>query len=78
VTCTSLTVWQCGVMITLDEKIARTQKMIRRLEEDQPYMRVRLSMLGEESRQSATAFAERVLTEAEAELQRLMAERRAS
>jgi hypothetical protein len=65
-------------MITLDEKIARTQRMIRRLEEDQPYMRARLSMLGEEYRQSANAFAERVLSEAEAELRRLIAEREIS
>ena len=65
-------------MITLDEKIAKTQRMIRRLEEDEPYMRARLSMLGEEHRQSANAFAERVLSEAEAELRRLIVEREMS
>ncbi|MBZ5550245.1 MAG: hypothetical protein LAO22_20190 [Acidobacteriia bacterium] len=61
-------------MITLDEKIARTQRLLRRLEEDQPYLRARLSALGAEHRQSASAFADRVRMEAEAELARLMAE----
>jgi len=36
---------------------------------------VRLSALGAEHRQSAHAFAERMRAEAEAELQRLLAER---
>jgi len=61
-------------MITLDEKIARTQRLLRRLEEDQPYLRARLSALGAEHRQSANAFADRVRIEAEAELARLFAE----
>ena len=62
-------------MITLEEKIARTQRLLRRLEEDQPYLHVRLSALGDEHRQSANDFAERVRVGAEAELQRLLAER---
>jgi len=62
-------------MITLEERIARTQRLLRRLEEDQPYLRVRLSALGAEHRQSANAFVDRVRTEAEAELRRLLAER---
>ena len=62
-------------MITLEEKIARTERLLRRLEEDRPYLRVRLSPLGAEHRQSAHAFADRVRAEAEAELQRLLAER---
>jgi hypothetical protein len=61
--------------ITLEEKIAKTQRLLRRLEEDQPYLRMRLSPLGDEHRQSSNAFADRVRAEAEAELQRLMAER---
>ena len=61
-------------MITLAEKIARTQRLLRRLEEDQPYLRARLSALGAEHRQSASAFADRVRMEAEAELARLTAE----
>jgi len=65
-------------MITLEEKIARTERLLRRLEEDKPYMRVRLSALGPEHRRSARAFAERVRAEAEAELQRLMAQQMAA
>lgn len=62
-------------MITIDEKIARTQRLLRRLEEDQPYLRERLSVLGAEHRESANAYARRVRAEAEAELARLMGER---
>ncbi|MGD0791040.1 MAG: hypothetical protein ABR920_04650 [Terriglobales bacterium] len=62
-------------MITLEERIARTQRLLRRLEEDQPYLQVRLSALSAEHRESANAFAGRVRAEAEAELQRLLAER---
>jgi hypothetical protein len=62
-------------MIPLEEKIARTERLLRRLEEDQPYLDVRLSVLGAEYRQSASAFADRVRAEAEAELQRLLAQR---
>ncbi len=62
-------------MITLEEKIARTQRLLRRLEEDEPYLHVRLSALGADHRQSSHAFADRVRAEAEAELQRLLAER---
>ena len=62
-------------MITLEQRIDRTQRLLRRLEEDQPYLRVRLSALSAEYRQSANAFAERVRAEAEAELRRLLAER---
>jgi hypothetical protein len=65
-------------MIPLEEKIARTERLLRRLDEDQPYMDVRLSVLGPEYRQSASAFADRVRAEAEAELQRLLAERPAA
>jgi hypothetical protein len=62
-------------MITLEERIARTQRLLRRLEEDQPYLLMRLKPLGAEHQQSANAFANRVRAEAEAELQRLLAQR---
>jgi hypothetical protein len=61
-------------MITLEEKISRTRRLLRRLEEDEPHFHLRLSPLGAEHRQSATAFADRIRAEAEAELRRLMAE----
>jgi hypothetical protein len=62
-------------MITLEEKIARTERLLRRLEEDQPYLQVRLSALGAEYRQSTHSFVDRVRAEAEAELRRLQDER---
>jgi len=62
-------------MITLEERIARTQRLLRRMEEDQPYLHVRLSALSAEYRQSSNAFADRVRAEAEAELRRLLAQR---
>ena len=61
-------------MITLEERIAKTERLLRHLEEDEPYLRARLSALGAENRQSAHAFVG-VSAEAEAELQRLLAER---
>lgn len=62
-------------MITLDERIAKTERLLRRLHEDQPYLSVRLSALGAEHRQNVSAFADRVRLEAEAELGRLLAQR---
>ena len=62
-------------MITIDEKIARTERLLRRLEEDQPYLQARLSVLGADHRNSAFAYADRMRAEAEAELERLLAER---
>ena len=62
-------------MITIDEKIARTERLLRRLEEDQPYLHARLSVLGVDHRKSVAAYADRVRAEAEAELARLIAER---
>jgi hypothetical protein len=62
-------------MITLDERIAKTERLLRRLEDDKPFLHARLSALGAEHRQSSSSFAERVRAEAEAELRRLLAER---
>lgn len=69
---------QLPALIPLEEKIAKTQRLLRLLREDQPYLQARLSVLGPEYRQSSNAFAERVWAEAEAELQRLLAERGSS
>jgi hypothetical protein len=62
--------------ISLEEKIARTERMLQHMEEDRPYMAARLSSLGDEYRQSVSDFAERLRAEAEAELSRLRAERK--
>jgi hypothetical protein len=63
-------------MISLEEKIFRTERLLRRLDEDAPYLNARLEPLGSEYRQEVNAFAARVRAEAQAELQRLLAERR--
>jgi len=65
-------------MISLEEKISRTERLLRRLEEDEPYLHVRVAALGSEHRRDVNAFAARVRAEAEAELQRLLAERGAA
>jgi hypothetical protein len=62
-------------MITLDEKIERTQRLLRRIEEDQPYLKARLSGLGDDHRQSASAYADQLRAQATAELDRLMEQR---
>ncbi len=67
--------WHCRGVISLEERIAKTQRLLRRLEDDQPYMHARLSALGAEHRQSVNDFAERVRAEAAAQLERLLAER---
>ena len=59
-------------MIPLDEKIERTQRLLKRLEEDEPLLDVRLSQLGREHQESAKGFAARVLHETRCELQRLL------
>jgi hypothetical protein len=64
-------------MITLDERIAKTERLLRRMQEDVPHLHMRLKPLGAEYRQSANAFADRMRAEAEAELQRLLQERSA-
>lgn len=62
-------------MITIDEKIARTERLLRRLEADKPYLQARLAALGAEHRQSVTSFTDQVRLQAEAELSRLLAAR---
>ena len=59
-------------MIPLDEKIERTQRLLRRLEEDQPLLAIRVAPLGREQQQSAKEFAAQLLVHAKAELQRLL------
>jgi hypothetical protein len=65
-------------MISLEEKISRTERLLRRLEEDEPYLIARLAALGSEHRRDVNAFAARVRAQAEAELERLLAERGAA
>lgn len=62
-------------MIPLDEKIERTQRLLRRLEEDQPLLAVRVAELGREHQESAKQFAAQLLSQTRAELQRLREKR---
>jgi hypothetical protein len=62
-------------MIPLDEKIERTQRLLRRLEEDQPLLAVRVAELGRDHQESAKQFAAQLLDHTRAELQRLMEKR---
>ena len=62
-------------MISLEEKIVRTQRLLQRLAEDEPYLRMRLAALGTEHQASANAVTSQMRLEAQAELERLMAAR---
>ena len=58
-------------MIPLDEKIERTQRLLKRLEEDQPLLAVRVAELGREHQDSAKRFAAQLLHHTRTELERL-------
>jgi hypothetical protein len=64
-------------MVTLEEKIQRTQRLLRRLQDDEAMLAIRLAQLGQEQRESSTKFAAQIMAQTQAELQRLM-EARAS
>lgn len=59
-------------MITLQEKINRTLRMLHRLEQDMPLLAIRVAPLGEEHRDSARKFAEQMMVHTRAELDRLL------
>jgi len=50
-------------MLPLDERIERTERLLRRLEEDEPLLALRLADLGAEHQQSAKFFAAQVMAE---------------
>jgi hypothetical protein len=62
-------------MIPLDEKIERTQRLLRRLEEDQPLLAIRVAALEREHQESAKKFAAQLLSHTRAELRRLREKR---
>ena len=62
-------------MITLDERIAKRQRLLDRLEQDQPYLRMRIATLGSDHRRSVHSYAAEIRAQAEAELARLLEER---
>lgn len=58
-------------MLSLDEKIDRTQRLLRRLEDDAPLLARRVSELGPEHQESSKRFAAQVIAQARAELEKL-------
>jgi|KBSMisStandDraft_5_1062788.scaffolds.fasta_scaffold625968_2 hypothetical protein len=61
-------------MITIQEKINRTLRMLHRMEKDMPLLALRIAPLGKEHRESSRKFAEQVMVHTRAELDRLMAQ----
>jgi hypothetical protein len=61
-------------MISVHERIDRTQRLLRRLEEDAPLMAVRIAELTPEHQRSAKEHAARLTAQARAELEKLAAE----
>ena len=61
-------------MITIQEKIDRTLRMLHRLEQDMPLLAIRIAPLGKEHRESSRKFAEQMLVHARAEPDRLLAQ----
>jgi hypothetical protein len=59
-------------MLSLDEKIERTQRLLRRLEEDEPLLALRVAELGAEQQESSKRFAAQMIAQAKAELDRLV------
>jgi hypothetical protein len=60
-------------MLSLDEKIDRTQRLLRRLEEDAPLLARRVAELGPEHQESSKRFAALMMAQAQAELEKLRA-----
>jgi hypothetical protein len=66
--------WQPSV-ITLDERISKTERFLRLLEADRPHLNARVAPLGPEQRESVNSYAAWVRAETEAELKRLRGQR---
>jgi len=58
-------------MVTLDEKIERAQRLLRKMQDDEPMMAIRLAHLGHEQRESSKRFAAEIMAQTQAELERL-------
>jgi hypothetical protein len=58
-------------MISLDEKIERTRRLLRRLEEDQPLLAMRVADLEREHQESAKSFVAEMMAQTRAELEKL-------
>ena len=58
-------------MVTLDEKIQRAQRLLRKLQDYEPMLAIRLAHVGEEQRESSRRFAAEIMAHTQAELKRL-------
>ena len=58
-------------MLSLDEKIHRTQRLLKRLEEDAPLLARRVAELGPEHQESSKSFAAQMMAQARMELEKL-------
>ena len=61
-------------MLPLNVKIDRTQRLLRRLEEDAPLLALRVAPLRAEHQRAAKAHVAELAAQARAELQKLIAE----
>src|SRR5580704_5794596 len=61
-------------MLSIHAKIARTQRLLRMLEEDAPLLAVRVAPLTPERQQSAKQYAAQLTAHARAELEKLIEE----
>jgi len=61
-------------MLSINAKIDRTQRLLRRLEEDAPLLAARVANLTPERQQSAKEYAAQLTAHARAELERLLEE----
>ncbi|HEY3975369.1 MAG TPA: hypothetical protein VGM18_20385 [Candidatus Sulfotelmatobacter sp.] len=59
-------------MLTNEFRIAKVQNTLRRFEEDIPLLNMRVKELSKERQEAARKFAEAVIDETRAELQRLL------
>ena len=59
-------------MLSIHNKIDRTQRLLRMLEEDAPLLAVRVAHLTPERQQSAKAYAAELTAHARAELEKLI------
>ncbi len=65
-------------MLPIHTRIERTERLLRRMEQDATLMAVRIAPLAADHRASAMSYAELLRSQARAELARLMEERRSN
>lgn len=61
-------------MISIHERIHRTQRLLQRLEQDAPLLAIRVAELTPERQQSAKRYAAQLTAQARAELEKLRQE----